>query len=325
MDYLNYLHLSKIYIMKLIKNILAIVGLVCLSGLFIFAVQKAPSDDSLDSKSKLINDYNVYAISIPDHLDFAGEAVPLNDPDVYERMDRELLVNTYWQSNGLLMFKRAEKYFPVIEPILKKNGIPDDFKYLAVIESGLINVVSPAGARGVWQIMPATAKENGLEVNENVDERYNLEKSTEVACKYLLKSKNSLGSWTLAAAAYNAGNSGISKRLEEQQVSNYYDLLLGEETGRYLFRIIALKEILKNPEKYGYNFTKEDLYKDIPTYTVKVDTAVTDFTAFAKSFGINYKILKIHNPWLREPQLNNKTRKVYNIEIPKEGYYSTKP
>jgi hypothetical protein len=311
--------------MKIIKNILAIVGLVCLSGLFIFAVQKAPSDDSLDSKSKLINDYNVYAISIPDHLDFAGEAVPLNDPDVYERMDRELLVNTYWQSNGLLMFKRAEKYFPVIEPILKKNGIPDDFKYLAVIESGLINVVSPAGARGVWQIMPATARENGLEVNDNVDERYHLEKSTEVACKYLLKSKESLGSWTLAAAAYNAGNSGVSKRLEEQQVTNYYDLLLGEETGRYLFRIIALKEILKNPEKYGYNFTIEDLYKDIPTYTVNVDTAVTDFTAFAKSFGINYKILKIHNPWLREPKLNNKTRKVYNIEIPKEGYYSTKP
>jgi hypothetical protein len=311
--------------MKIIKNILAIVGLVCLSGLFIFAVQKAPSDDSLDSKSKLINDYNVYAISIPDHLDFAGEAVPLNDPDVYERMDRELLVNTYWQSNGLLMFKRAEKYFPVIEPILKKNGVPDDFKYLAVIESGLINVVSPAGARGVWQIMPATAKENGLEVNENVDERYNLEKSTEVACKYLLKSKETLGSWTLAAAAYNGGNAGISNRLKEQQVTNYYDLLLGEETGRYLFRIIALKEILKNPEKYGYNFTKEDLYKDIPTYTVKVDTAVTDFTAFAKSFGINYKILKIHNPWLRETRLNNKTRKVYTIEIPKEGYYSTKP
>lgn len=311
--------------MKIIKNILAIVGLVCLSGLFIFAVQKAPSDDRLDLKSKLINEYNVYAISIPDHLDFAGEAVPLNDPDVYERMDRELLVNTYWQSNGLLMFKRAEKYFPVIEPILKKNGVPDDFKYLAVIESGLINVVSPAGARGVWQIMPATAKENGLEVNENVDERYNLIKSTEVACKYLLKSKESLGSWTLAAAAYNAGNSGVSNRLKEQQVTNYYDLLLGEETGRYLFRIIALKEILKNPEKYGYNFTKEDLYKEIPTYTVKVDTAVTDFTAFAKGFGINYKILKIHNPWLRETRLNNKTKKVYTIEIPKEGYYSTKP
>jgi len=311
--------------MKIIKNILAIVGLICLSGLFIFAVQKAPSDDNLESKTKLINDYNVYAISIPEHLDFAGEIVPLSDPDVYERMDRELLVNTYWQSNGLLMFKRAEKYFPVIEPILKKYGVPDDFKYLAVIESGLINVVSPAGARGVWQIMPATAKENGLEVNENVDERYNLEKSTEVACKYILKSKESLGSWTLAAAAYNAGNSGISKRLEEQQVSNYYDLLLGEETGRYIFRIIALKEILNHPQKYGFNFTEDDLYKDIPTYTVSVDTAVTDFTAFAKHFGINYKILKIHNPWLREPKLNNKSRKMYTIEIPKEGYYSTKP
>lgn len=308
--------------MKSIKNILAIVGLMCLSGLFIFAVQKAPSDDNLDNESKLINDYNVYALSIPDHLEFSGEAVPLNDPDVYERMDRELLVNTYWQSNGLLMFKRAEKYFPVIEPILKKNGIPDDFKYLAVIESGLSNVVSPAGARGVWQIMPATAKENGLEVNENVDERYDLAKSTEVACKYLLKSKKDLGSWTLAAAAYNAGNSGISKRLEEQRVSNYYDLLLGEETGRYLFRIIALKEILNHPQKYGFNFTEKDLYNNIPTYTVKVDTAVTDFAAFAKGFGINYKILKIHNPWLREPQLNNKTRKVYTIEIPKEGYYS---
>ena len=311
--------------MKIIKNILAIVGLICLSGLFIFAVQKAPSDDNLESKTKLINDYNVYAISIPENLDFAGENVPLSDPDVYERMDRELLVNTYWQSNGLLMFKRAEKYFPVIEPILKKYGVPDDFKYLAVIESGLINVVSPAGARGVWQIMPATAKENGLEVNENVDERYNLEKSTEVACKYILKSKESLGSWTLAAAAYNAGNSGISKRLEEQQVSNYYDLLLGEETGRYIFRIIALKEILNHPQKYGFNFTDDDLYKDIPTYTVTVDTAVTDFTAFAKRFGINYKILKIHNPWLREPKLNNKSRKEYSIEIPKEGYYLTKP
>lgn len=311
--------------MKYIKNILAIVGLVCLSGLFIFAVQKAPSDDTLESNSKLINDYNVYAISVPEQLDFAGEKLPLKDPDVYERMDRELLVNTYWQSNGLLMFKRAKKYFPVIEPILKKHGIPDDFKYLAVIESGLTNVVSPAGAKGVWQIMPATAKENGLEVNDNVDERYNLVKSTEVACKYLLKSKEDLGSWTLAAAAYNAGNAGISNRLKEQKVKYYYDLLLGEETGRYLFRIVALKEILNHPQKYGYNFGDDDLYKNIPTYTVAVDTAVTDFVAFAKGFGINYKILKIHNPWLREPKLNNKSRKVYTIEIPKEGYYSTKP
>jgi hypothetical protein len=219
------------------------------------------------------------------------------------------------------MFKRAHKYFPVIEPILKKNGIPDDFKYLAVIESGLLNVVSPAGARGVWQIMPATGREYGLEINDNVDERYNLEKSTEVACEYLKKSKEQLGSWTLAAAAYNAGNSGVSRRLEEQDVEDYYDLLLGEETGRYLFRIVALKEILAHPDKYGFNFREKDLYKEVPTYKVEVDTAVTDFSAFAKGFDINYKILKIHNPWLREPNLNNKSRKQYFIEIPEEGYY----
>ncbi|GAA0748337.1 MULTISPECIES: lytic transglycosylase domain-containing protein [Flavobacteriaceae] len=312
--------------MKTLKNILAAVGLIALSGLFIFAAQKSPSDNTIqEEQKKLINDYNVYALAVPDHLEFAGEAVPLEDPDVLERMDRELLVNTYWQSNGLLMFKRAEKYFPVIEPILEKHGVPDDFKYLAVIESGLTNAVSPAGARGVWQIMKATGRENGLEVNDNVDERYNLEKATEVACKYLLDSKERLGSWTLAAAAYNAGNAGVSRRLKEQGVTDYYDLLLGEETGRYLFRIVALKEILSNPKKYGFNFKENDLYKNIPTYKVSVDTVVTDFSRFAKQFGINYKILKIHNPWLREDHLNNASRKQYFIEIPKEGYYPTTP
>lgn len=308
--------------MNTIKNVLAAIGLICLSGLFIFAVQKAPEDNTISSEEKIVNDYNVYAIPVPENLDFAGEPVPLGDPDVYERMDRELLVNTYWQSNGLLMFKQAQKYFPVIEPILKEHGIPDDFKYLAVIESGLSNVVSPAGARGIWQIMPATARENGLEVNDNVDERYHLAKSTELACKYLLRSKESLGSWTLAAAAYNAGNAGVSRRLKEQNVKDYYDLLLGEETGRYIFRIIALKEILKNPKAYGFNFNKSDLYNSIPTYEVKVDTEVNDFTAFAEKHGINYKILKIHNPWLREDHLNNKSRKQYIIEIPEKGYYS---
>ena len=319
--------------MTIIKNILAAIGLICVSGLFVFAVQsdnadksdKAVLDKEVVQAQKVINDYNVYALSVPDNLNFAEEAVPLHNPDILERMDRELLVNTYWQSNGLLMFKRAEKYFPVIEPILKKNGIPDDFKYLAVIESGLTNAVSPAGARGVWQIMPATGRENGLEVNSNVDERYHLEMATEVACKYLLKSKENLGSWTLAAAAYNAGNAGVSRRLSEQAVDSYYDLLLGQETGRYLFRIVALKEILSHPTKYGFNFMPKDLYKRVPTYKVELDTAVTDFTKFAQRYGINYKILKIHNPWLREPKLNNSSRKKYVIEIPKEGYYSIKP
>ncbi len=309
--------------MNKIKSFLAIIGLIALAGFLIYGVQDAPSDENLETK--IINDYNIYALNIPENLEFSGEALPLADPEVFERMDRELLVNTYWQSNGLLMFKRANKFFPTIEPILEKYGVPDDFKYLAVIESGLTNAVSPAGARGFWQILKITARENGLEVNTNVDERYNLEKATEVACKYLLKAKKQFGSWTLAAASYNAGRAGISKRLKAQNVDTYYDLLLGEETGRYIFRIIALKEILNAPTKYGFNFRAKDLYKTIPTYKVQVDTAVTDFVEFSERFGITYKILKTHNPWLRESHLNNKSKKEYLIEIPEKGYYDIEP
>lgn len=306
--------------MRIIERTLAFVGLLSLSALFIYALQDPPTDENFEKK--MINNYNVYALQIPDELNFAGEPMPLSDRDIYERMDRELLVNTYWQSNALLMFKRAKKYFPVIEPILAKHGIPEDFKYLAVIESGLTNVVSPAGATGVWQIMPATGRENGLEVNDNVDERYNLEKATEVACKYLLKSKRDLGSWTLAAAAYNAGNAGIARRMKEQNVTSYYDLLLGEETGRYVFRIVALKEILSNPDKYGFNFRDKDLYNTVPTFKVEIDTSVTNLTKFAERFDINYKVLKLHNPWLRDRHLVNKSRKKYVIDIPEKGYYN---
>ncbi len=309
--------------MKWIRNTLSVIGLISLSGMLIFAVQDAPSDENLEKK--IINDYNVYALAVPDYLEFSGERMPLENPDILERMDRELLVNTYWQSNGLLMFKRAKKYFPVIEPILAEYGIPEDFKYLAVIESGLTNASSPAGAKGVWQILKGTARENGLEVNTNVDERYHLEKATRVACKYLLKSKERLGSWTSAAAAYNAGNAGISRRLKAQKVSSYYDLLLGEETGRYIFRIVALKEILNNPDKYGFNYREKDLYNLIPTYTIELDMPVTNFADFSKQYGINYKILKIHNPWLREPHLNNASKKKYTIKIPEQGYYSVNP
>lgn len=305
--------------MKTPIKILIASCLIILSGLFIFAEKDPPTQERFDTKR--LNDYNVYALPMPENLDFAGEAVPLADPDVRERMDRELLVNTYWQSNGLLLIKRAHKYFPVIEPILAKHGVPDDFKYLAVIESGLQNVVSPAGARGIWQIMPATAREYGLEVNDNVDERYHLEKATEAACMYLLNSKERFGSWTLAAAAYNAGNSGINRRLDGQQVEDYYNLLLGEETGRYMFRILAIKEILSDPKKYGFNFRESDLYNLVPSYKVEVDTAVADLATFANFHEINYKVLKIHNPWLREPKLNNRSRKLYEIEIPQDGYY----
>ena len=260
--------------------------------------------------------YNIKALKIPENLTFAGEKVPTDRYDIRERMDRELLVNTYWQSNGLLMMKRANKFFPVIEPLLKKYGIPDDFKYLAVAESGLQNNSSPAGASGFWHFLRTSAREYGLEVNRNVDERYHLELATKVAAAYLKKSKERFGTWTLAAAAYNAGNARIANRLKTQQVDDYYDLLLNSETSRYVFRIVALKEIMSNPKKYGFEFDEEDLYSLPKTRTVEVDTAIVNIASFAKHFGTNYKVLKLHNPWLRENKLNNKSRKLYHIKIP---------
>lgn len=314
--------------MKFLKNILMFLGILFVISTLIFAVQNSVSNSAslLISKkdSILVSDsgYKITAIEIPENLNFAGEAVPSNDPEILERIDREFLVNTYWQSNAVLLIKRANKYFPIIEPILAKNGIPDDFKYLAVAESGLQNTVSPAGATGFWQIMKTTGKDYGLEVNENIDERYHLEKSTEVACKYLKNSKNKFGNWTMAAAAYNAGPAGMSKYMGIQKTEDYYDLLLGEETGRYVFRILAIKEILSNPEKYGFHLDKKDLYSAIPTFNVEVTAPVANFADFAKEYEINYKILKRHNPWLREAHLNNTSGKKYTIEIPNKGYYN---
>ena len=254
-------------------------------------------------------------------MDFSGEEVPTFMADVQERLDKEMITNMNYHTNTTLVIKRANKVFPIIEPILAKYGVPDDFKYLAVIESSLVNAVSPAGARGVWQFMPATAKEKGMEVSDEVDERYHLEKSTEAACKYLLGAKEKFGSWTLAAASYNGGMNGISKKMEEQQVDNYYDLLLTEETSRYVFRILALKEIMKNSDKYGFSIPKEALYYTIPTKKIVVDSSITDLAKFAKIQGVNYKILKIHNPWLRDKKLTNNSRKKYEIEIPTSGYH----
>ena len=307
--------------MKNTIKILGLIAIIMVSSLLIFAT-KSTSENNVNKAT--INDtntsetYQIRALKIPSNLEFAGERVPLEKSGIKERIDRELLVNTYWQSNGLLLFKRAHKYFPIIEPILEKNGIPDDFKYLAVIESGLQNVTSPAGAKGFWQIMSSTAKENGLEVNSNVDERYHLEKATQVACDYLNAAKERFGNWTMAAAAYNAGNAGMSRKINDQKVENYYDLLLVSETSRYLPRIVAVKEILSNPNKYGFIFDKEDLYALEATKTIKVDTVITDIAVFSKGLGINYKILKTHNPWLRENKLNNKSRKLYEIKIPTE-------
>ena len=232
----------------------------------------------------------------------------------------EMLINMNMHGCTTILLKRANKVFPIIEPILAKNGIPDDFKYLAVIDSGLINAISPSGAKGVWQFMPETAKESKLEVTEQVDERYHIEKSTEAACKYLLVAKEKFGSWTLAAASYNGGMNGISKKMEEQEVADYYDLLLTEETSRYVFRILALKEIMSKSEKYGFNIPNEALYYNIPTKKIVIDSSITDLAKFAKTQGVNYKILKIHNPWLRDKKLTVTTGKKYEIEIPTSGY-----
>lgn len=306
------------------KNSIKLTGLLAIilvSSLFIFATKsnynKTPTE-TVENDKNTSETYQIRALKIPQNLEFAGERVPIEKEDIRERVDRELLVNTYWQSNGLLLFKRAHKYFPIIEPILKKNGIPNDFKYLAVIESGLQNVTSPAGAKGFWQIMRNTARENGLEVNNNVDERYHLEKATQVACKYLKDAKEHFGSWTMAAAAYNAGKSGIARKVEQQKVTDYYDLLLAEETKRYIPRMVAVKEILSNPKKYGFIFDEEDLYKLEPIKLIEVDSAITDIAQFSKELGINYKILKLHNPWLRENHLNNKSGKLYQIKVPAE-------
>ncbi|MCK0157670.1 lytic transglycosylase domain-containing protein [Cellulophaga sp. F20128] len=309
--------------MKIIKNTLMFLGVVCVAGTLMFAVQSGttiPVEVAVDLESP-VNAYKITSIDIPEDLNFAGESVPMEDPEVMERIDREFLVNTYWQSNALLLMKRAHKYFPIIEPILAKHGIPDDFKYLAVAESGLQNVVSPAGATGFWQIMRATGKEYGLEINDNVDERYHIEKSTEVACRYLAKYKEKFGNWTLAAASYNAGAGAINKYLGIQKVDTYYNLLLGQETGRYVFRIMAIKEILSYPEKYGFEISEDDMYKAVPTFTIDVDEPVANFADFANTYEINYKVLKRHNPWLREPHLNNNSRKKYTLEIPNKGYY----
>lgn len=306
---------------------LAILCIVFISGILINATQNTSEEktqstnDTVKQSNKNTSDlYEIKALKIPENLNFAGERVPIEKNDIKERMDRELLVNTYWQSNGLLMIKRANKYFPIIEPILAANGIPEDFKYLAVAESALlIDNPSSARASGLWHFLPKTAKEKRfkLEVNSNVDERYNIEKSTKAAAIYLKLAKNKFGSWTLAAAAYNAGMARVDKNLKTQKVDNYYDALLPDETERYIFRILAIKEVMTHPDKYGFILEKEDLYSLPETYTVEVDTAITNIAEFAQKFGTNYKSLKIHNPWLRENKLNNKSRKKYYIKLPK--------
>lgn len=259
-------------------------------------------------------------VYLPNNMSFCDEKVPMSVVDVKERLDREMSVNINLHSATSLIMKRANRYFPEIEPILKKNGIPDDFKYLAVIESSLTQATSSAGAKGFWQFMPETAKEYNLEVSTTVDERYDVVKATEAACVYLKKAYNKFGNWTLVAASYNRGMAGVQKQLEVQGVTNYYDLYLTEETSRYVFRILALKEIMQNAGKYGYELPKDVLYNPIKTKKVAVSENIPDLARYALDQGINYKILKLHNAWLRDTSLTVSPGKTYTIEIPTEGY-----
>jgi hypothetical protein len=307
---------KKIYaVFQVIVIPIIIGGLVFLGLSFI-----ASESDNPGFQERFQRDYSIYSIEIPDTMDFAGERVPLEHFDVREALDRELLVNTYWQSHTLLLIKRANRYFPQIEKILEEKNVPEDFKYISLIESELLHAVSPSGAVGFWQFLEGTAEDYGLEVNHQVDERYNIEKATKAAAEFLKDAHEKFGSWTLAAASYNVGRSALMEQIELQDADNYYDLLLNTETGRYVYRILAVKLILENPEKYGFNLSEESLYYPIPTYEVQVDSTINNFADFAGQYSVSYKVLKIFNPWLRKPYLNNKRGKTYTIRFPKDGY-----
>jgi membrane-bound lytic murein transglycosylase D len=294
------------YMLPLIIGVKIVVIVMVLSSL--------KSDESANPKS----DEMVFkSVEIPIKATFAGEEIPLDRFDVKEALDRELLVNAYFHSQTIRYIKLAPRYFPVIEPILKEKGIPDDFKYLALAESGLNpRAVSPAGAVGFWQFLDVTAKEYGLEVNKEVDERYNVEKSTYAFCTFLRESYNKYGSWTLAAASYNGGMARVQKQMERQKMGNYYDLLFADETQRYVFRITALKLILENPEQYNFVVNENEKYQAIKIREIEIKGSINNFADFAIENGINYKLLKDFNPWLRDDKLTNATGKKYKVKIP---------
>ncbi len=263
-------------------------------------------------------DQTVRSINLDKDFDFCGEKFPMDNWDVRQRLDAELLRNVYFHSQTILAIKRANALYPVIEPILKEEGAPDDLKYLAVAESALSNAVSPAGARGIWQFMKAAAIEYGLEVNDEVDERYHLEKATHAACKYLKNERNTLGSWVFAAAAYNGGHGRIATEKATQRAQSFFDLnLAADETMRYPFRIVAIKEVMQHPEEYEYQIEKEHLYPALTKYrTVTVNGPVPSWGDFAVQNNTSYRMLKLYNPWLVDSKLTNKAGKTYEIRLP---------
>jgi membrane-bound lytic murein transglycosylase D len=301
------------------KTVVPVSALMCSTLLALFFVYGFKGSGNSPKTSLSDTLFPVQSYKLPDEVLFAGEKLPLGNFDTRESLERELLTSAYRHSSTILIIKRAHRYLPMIEKILKEYNIPEDFKYLAAAESEYSNMVSPVGATGFWQIMAETGREEGMEINSVVDERYNVEKSTKFACEYFRKSYDKYGNWTMAAASYNGGRGGIDEQIEIQNQKNYYDLLLAEETSRYIFRAVAYKLVISDPKAYGFDLEEKDLYPELDYYEVKVDTAVTDFSSFAASFGTNYKLLKFLNPWLRKPYLTPKANKVYLIKIPAEG------
>lgn len=301
--------MKKLSIAAIVLSVLAIVGeiLICASS----------REDSEEVLQRAIsNNYRIYSPILPDTMSFAGEKVPLSTYYVHEGLDLEVITNMYRHSSTMLYFKRANRYFPIIEPILKKNGIPSDFKYLCVIESGLTNATSPAKAQGFWQFIPSTGANYGLIVNDEIDMRNNLTASTEAACKYIRSLYNKFHSWTAAAAAYNCGENGLARRISKQSTDNYYDLWLNSETSRYVYRILAMKLIMQNPQKYGFHLRQCDLYPPIPTRAATLSGQNVDLYEFARSNGTSYKMLRMLNPWIQTDVLKNKSNQKYMVQLP---------
>lgn len=295
-------------------------GLIFTAMIFISYTSTEEAPGKTGSDEEIVNTGLAQVIKAADlskTYTFAGEVLPLDNFDAVERFDRELMVNSYWQSNTLLNLKRGNRFFPTMERILAENGIPDDFKYLAVAESNLMAVTSPAGARGFWQFMKASGKEYGLEINDEVDERYHLEKSTQAACEYIKWLKSKFGTWFDAAAAYNVGPTRYKSLLASQDQEHYFDLNLNSETSRYVFRLMAIKEIMSNPSTYGFYLEEGDLYQPLTDYEeIEVSKSVTSWAEFAEEHGVSYRILKVYNPWLRDSKLTV-LKNTYKVKVPK--------
>jgi len=283
---------------------------------FLSCTQKQEKEKVIPNQEAVSNSFFVVP-KIPNSMELCGETIDLTDIDVRDRLDREILSNAYFHSSTMLYLKRANRFFPEIEKMLKENNIPDDIKYLSVIESGLSHAVSPAGAKGFWQFMPQTAKEYGLNVNDQIDERLQIAKSTMAACKYLQDAKDSLQDWFLAIASYNRGVGGVRSDLKWQESSDYFDSYMNNETGRYIFRLMAIKLIMENPKDYGYDLSKMELYEPYKTKTITVFGGIKDISKWAIEKGVNYKIVKILNPWI----LNNSlpANKSFDILLPTEN------